>query len=137
MYLPDPCNFYLTLCIFCATILYSHWINTNRLHCIIYLLVSSLTRFCLTIFRETSVMCAVLVSTLKCCTYYRRLLQDGLLSQAETCQKTNQQINNTMQQAGIDCELCNFYLRKFYLIHHEMYPQIHIAPYKQYNLQMN
>ena len=38
----------------------------------------------------------------KCYTYYRNLSKDGLLSPTETCQRTNQQINNTVQQGGID-----------------------------------
>jgi len=31
-----------------------------------------------------------------------RFPKDGLLSQAETCRRTNQRINNTVQQVGID-----------------------------------
>jgi len=38
----------------------------------------------------------------KRCTHYRRLPEDGLLSQAETISRTNQHINNTVQQVGID-----------------------------------
>jgi len=30
------------------------------------------------------------------------LHKDGLLSPAKTCQRTNQHINNTVQQGGID-----------------------------------
>jgi len=30
------------------------------------------------------------------------LPEDGLLSEAETCRRTNQQINNTVQQVGVD-----------------------------------
>jgi hypothetical protein len=38
----------------------------------------------------------------KHCTYYRSLPEEGILSQAETCRRTNQQINNTVQHVGID-----------------------------------
>jgi hypothetical protein len=35
-------------------------------------------------------------------THYRSLPEDGQLRQAETCWRTNKQINNTVQQFGID-----------------------------------
>jgi len=38
----------------------------------------------------------------KHCTHYRSLPEEGIISQARICQRTNQQINNTVQQVGVD-----------------------------------
>jgi len=56
------------------------------LHCIIYLLVSSPTCFGQT-WVETNA---------------EHIIEYGLLSQAETCRRPNQKINNRVRQVGID-----------------------------------